>query len=147
MTYSNVNERWQRLSIREQRLVTILGLFVLAIAAYSLVWQPTRLRLESAERGYHQQRHFEAQLQTAPPPTRPVNRDQPLSLRLSESANASGLDVQHMETDNGQIRLTLSGNANTLLQWLDRLERDGLTLDNLTLERREAALEARVVVR
>ena len=147
MTYSNVNERWQRLSIREQRMVTILGLFVLAIAAYSLIWQPTRLRLESAERSYQQQRHFETQLQTAPPPTHPVNRDQPLSLRLSESANASGLDVQHLETDDLQIRLTLSGNANTLLQWLDRLERDGATLQSLTLERREAALEARVVVR
>ena len=147
MTYSKVIERWQRLSIREQRLVATLGLFVLAIAAYSLIWQPTRLRLESAERSYQQQRHFATQLQKAPQPAPPVARDQPLSLHLSESAAASGLDVQQMETDNGQIRLTLSGNANTLLQWLDRLERDGLTLDNLTLERREAALEARVVVR
>ncbi|MGF6327400.1 general secretion pathway protein M [Pseudomonas sp. BS3782 TE3695] len=139
---------WQRLSIREQRLLLGMGAFLLAVVAFSLIWQPTRQRLETVEREYQQQLALTAQLQRAQP--RRIARvvtDQPLSLRVSESTTAAGLELQQMEADNDLLRLTLSGNAKALLQWLDHAEREGAALQSLTLEKRDVVLEARVVLR
>lgn len=139
---------WQRLSIREQRLLLAVGVFLLVVAAISLIWQPARQRLETVERRYQQQLALAAQLQRAQPrSTVAVVTDQPLSLRISESAAAAGLELHQMDADNDLLRLTLSGDAKTLLQWLDRAERDGAVMQSLVLEKRDAVLEARVVFR
>ena len=139
---------WQRLSLREQRLLLAMGAFLLAVVAFSLIWQPTRQRLETMERQHQQQLAVSAQLQRVQPrSTPPVVTHQSLSLRVSESATAAGLEIHQMDTDNDVLRLTLSGDAQALLQWLDRTERDGVALQSLTLEKRDAVLEARVVLR
>ncbi|WP_454862833.1 type II secretion system protein GspM [Pseudomonas hormoni] len=139
---------WQRLSNREQRLLLAVGVFLLVVAVFILIWQPTRQRLEAVERGHQQQRALAAQLQRAQPrSTVAVVADQPLSLRISESATAAGLELHQMDADNDLLRLTLSGDAKTLLQWLDRAERDGAVVQSLVLEKRDAVLEARVVLR
>lgn len=139
---------WQRLSIRERRLLLGMGAFVLAVVAFSLVLQPTRQRLETVERRYQQQLSLGAQLQQAQPRSAVMaGTDQPLSLRLSDSVTAAGLELQQMESDNDLLRLTLSGDARTLLQWLDNAEREGAAVQSLTLEKRDALLEARVVFR
>lgn len=139
---------WQRLSNREQRLLLAVGVFLLVVAVFSLIWQPPRQRLEAVERGHQQQRALAAQLQRAQPrSTVAVVADQPLSLRISESATAAGLELHQMDADNDLLRLTLSGDAKTLLQWLDRAERDGAVVQSLVLEKRDAVLEARVVLR
>lgn len=141
-------QRWQRLSIREQRLLGGLGVFVLGVAAFSLVWQPTQQRLITAERQYQQQLALAARLQQAQPRRHvPGPVDQPLSLRISESAATAGLELQQMNSDNDLLRLTVRGDAMTLLPWLDRIERDGIALQSLTLEKRDAVLEARLVLR
>lgn len=139
---------WQRLSLREQRLLLAMGVFLLAVVAFSLIWQPTRQRLETMERQHQQQLAVSAQLQRAQPRSPPpVVSHQSLSLRVSESATEAGLEIHQMDTDNDVLRLTLSGDAQALLQWLDRTERDGVALQSLTLEKRDAVLEARVVLR
>lgn len=139
---------WQRLSIRERRLLCAMGALLLAVAAFSLIWQPTRQRLEAVEHRYHQQLALAAQLQQAQPRgTAAVVSDQPLSLRLSESAAAAGLELHQMEADNDLLRLTLSGEPKALLQWLDHTERGGAAMQSLTLEKRDAVLEVRVVFR
>jgi general secretion pathway protein M len=139
---------WQRLSIREQRLLCAMGAFLLAVVAFSLIWQPSRQRLETVEQRYHQQLALAAQLQQAQPRgTAAVVSDQPLSLRLSESAAAAGLELHQMEADNDLLRLTLSGEPKALLQWLDHTERGGAVMQSLTLEKRDAVLEVRVVFR
>lgn len=139
---------WQRLSIREQRLLLAVGAFLLAVVVFSLIWQPTRQRLEAVERRYQQQLALAAQLQRAQPrSTVAIVTDQPLSLRISESAAAAGLELRQMDADNDLLRLTLSGDAKTLLQWLDRAELDGAVVQSLMLEKRDAVLEARVVLR
>ena len=141
-------QRWQRLSIREQRLLGGLGVFVLGVAAFSLVWQPTQQRLITAERQYQQQLALAARLQQAQPRRHvPGPVDQPLSVRISESAATAGLELQQMNSDNDLLRLTVRGDAMTLLPWLDRIERDGIALQSLTLEKRDAVLEARLVLR
>ncbi|VVN45171.1 hypothetical protein PS862_00412 [Pseudomonas fluorescens] len=139
---------WQRMSTREQRLLSAMGVFILAALAFTLIWQPARQRLETVERQYQQQLTLAAQLQQAQPRGNiPVAINQPLSLRASESITAAGLELHQMDTDNDLLRLTLSGDAKALLQWLDRTERDGVALQSLTLEKRDAVLEARVVLR
>ncbi|VVN80632.1 type II secretion system protein GspM [Pseudomonas fluorescens] len=139
---------WQRMSTREQRLVSAMGVFILAALAVTLIWQPARQRLETVERQYQQQLTLAAQLQQAQPRGNiPVATAQPLSLRASESVAAAGLELHQMDTDNDLLRLTLSGDARALLQWLDRTERDGVALQSLTLEKRDAVLEARAVLR
>ena len=140
--------RWARLSIREQRLLGGLGVFVLSVAAFGLVWQPTQQRLMTAERQYQQQLALAARLQQARPRSHvPKPADQPLSLRISESAATAALELQQMDSDNDLLRLTVRGDAMTLLPWLDRIERDGIALQSLTLEKRDAVLEARMVLR
>ena len=139
---------WQRLSVREQRLLLGLGAFLLAVMAFSLIWHPTRQRLEAVERQYQQQRGLAAQLQHALPRSQaPASAHQPLSLRISESAAKAGLEIRQMDSDDDVLRLTLSGNAQALMQWLDNLERDGVALQSLTLEARDTELEARAVFR
>ena len=51
-----VMQHWRRLSRREQGLLLGLALFIGAVLAYSLIGQPTRQRLHTAERQYQQQR-------------------------------------------------------------------------------------------
>jgi general secretion pathway protein M len=140
--------KFQRLSLRERRLVLALGVFVLGVLAYLFVWQPNQQRLAAAERRYQQQRVLAVQLQQAQPPSHIApSANQPLSRRISDSATAAGLELHQMDSDNDQLRLTLSGDAMALLPWLDRLERDGSVLQSLTLEARDGSLEARVVLR
>ncbi|MCP1415822.1 general secretion pathway protein M [Pseudomonas laurylsulfativorans] len=139
---------WRRISVREQRLLQLSGAFLLAVVAFSLIWQPTRQRLETTERQYQQQAGLAAQLQRALPRNPvPVDSDQPLSLRISESAAAAGLEISQMDSDSDLLRLTLNGSAQPLLQWLDGIERGGVALQSLTLEKRDEALEARLVLR
>jgi general secretion pathway protein M len=143
-----MKQAWQRISVREQRLLQALGAFLLIVAAFSLIWQPTRQRLETVERQHQQQLALVAQLQLAQPRSNaPADSGQPLSLRISDSATAAGIDIHQMETDSDSVRLTLSGNAQTVMQWLDGVEREGVGLQSLTLEKRDAVLEARVVFR
>ncbi|WP_322615525.1 type II secretion system protein GspM [Pseudomonas sp. BIC9C] len=143
-----MKQAWRRMSVREQRLLQVLGAFLLAVVAFSLIWQPTRQRLETVERQYQQQAGLAAQLQRALPRSQvPVDTDQPLSLRISESAAAAGLEIRQMESDSDLLRVTLNGNAQPLMQWLDGMERNGVALQSLTLEKRDDALEARLVLR
>lgn len=138
----------QRLSLRDQRLVLALGIFVASVAAFSLVWQPMQQRLATAERQYQQQLALAVQLQQARPGSHvPEAVDQPLSLRISESAATAGLELHQMDSDDELLRLTLSGDAKALLSWLDHIERDGVALQSLILEKRAAMLEARIVLR
>jgi general secretion pathway protein M len=140
-------QRWQRLSLRERRLLLMLGVFVFGVAAFSLVWQPTQQRLATAERQYHQQLALAAQLQLARPRSTRELVTQPLSLHVSESATEAGLELHQVNTDGDQLRLSLSGDAKALLAWLDRIERNGTVLQSLTLEKRNTVLEARMVLR
>ncbi|MFY0731732.1 type II secretion system protein GspM [Pseudomonas sp. NFX15] len=143
-----MKQAWRRLSGREQRLLQMLGFFLLAVVAFSLIWQPARQRLETVERQYQQQVALAVQLQRASPRSHvTVDTHQPLSLRISDSAATAGLDIRQMESDSEWLRVTVNGNAQPLMQWLDGIERSGVALQSLTLEKRDDALEARLVLR
>lgn len=137
---------WKGLSLRERCLLKGAALLVLGGLSYSLLWQPTQQRLANAERHYQQQLALAIRVQRAQPVRAETTSARPLPARISERAAAAGLELQQMEVDNDQVRLTLIAEAHVLLSWLDDLERDGIALQQLSLEKRDPLLEARLVL-
>lgn len=136
---------WRSLSSRERGLLLGLSALLVATALFSLIWQPQQQRLASAQERYQQQRMLAAQLQQTLPPRQAQPRgEQPLSLRISESILAAGLQLQHIDSDHDGLSLTLNGDVMLLLSWLDRMEREGAELQALVLEKRGGGLEAQV---
>ncbi|OPG74021.1 type II secretory protein PulM [Pseudomonas ogarae] len=138
---------WGRTSRREQGLLLGLAGLVLVALAYTSIWQPTRQRLEVAERQHRQQAELMARIQRAEPTRDATAAARPLSVRVNEGATAAGLEIAEMEVDGDSLRLVVSGEANSLLGWLDQQEREGAVLQSLTLEAENGVLGARVVLR
>ncbi|UQI31648.1 type II secretion system protein M [Pseudomonas bijieensis] len=147
MNFNRLIQAWGRVSRREQQLLLGLAGLLLVVVAYTSIWQPTRQRLEVAERQYRQQAELHARIQRADPPRDLTTAIRPLSVRVNDSASAAGLDIAEMEVDGDSLRLVVSGDANSLLHWLDQREQEGAALQSLTLEARDRVLEARVVLR
>jgi general secretion pathway protein M len=142
-----LKQTWASLSRREQGLLLgVAGLLSVALA-YTAIWQPTRQRLEVAERQHRQQAELNARIMRAEPARDTTAATRPLSVRVNESATAAGLDIAEMEADGDALRLAVSGDASALLQWLDQQEREGAVLRSLTLEVENGVLGARVVLR
>ncbi|WP_434572857.1 type II secretion system protein M [Pseudomonas sp. Z3-6] len=142
-----LKQAWGNLSRREQGLLLGLAGLLSVTLAYTAIWQPTRQRLEVAERQHRQQAELSARIQRAEPSRETTAGTRPLSVRVNESATAAGLDIAEMEVDGDSLRLTASGDASALLQWLDQQEREGAGLRSLTLEVENGVLGARVVLR
>jgi len=139
-------QTWRAMPARDRLLLKGLAVFLTGALAYQFLWQPTAQRLTNAERHYQQQLTLARQVQSAQPQLAKALATQPLSSRVSASAAAAGLDLQQIEVEDEQLRLTISGEAQTLLMWLANLEREAGTLQMLTLEKRGSVLEARLVV-
>ncbi|SEJ75527.1 type II secretion system protein GspM [Pseudomonas sp. NFACC07-1] len=147
MNFNSLIQAWGRLSRRERQLLLGLVGLLLVVVVYTTIWQPVRQRLDVAERQYRQQAELHARIQRAEPARDLTTATRPLSVRVNDSAAATGLEIAEMEVDGDSLRLAVSGDANQLLQWLDQQEREGATLQSLTLEARNSVLEARVVLR
>lgn len=141
-----VTEIWDRQSPRARRLLSGLGVFLLVVLVFSMVWQPARQRLLVAERQYQQQLVLAMEVQRTPPSNGRAATTQPLSTQVSESAVAAGLELQQFDVEGDLLRLTVSGDAQALLVWLDNTEQGGAALQSLTLEKRGKLLEARLVL-
>lgn len=112
---------------------------------FTSIWQPTRHRLDLAERQYWQQAELAARIQRLEP-TGATTATSSLSVRINDSATAAGLELAELEIDGDSLRLAVSGDGNRLLDWLDRHERDGASLQVLSLEVRNGVLDARMVL-
>ncbi|MCQ6255878.1 type II secretion system protein GspM [Pseudomonas sp. Q11] len=141
-----LKQTWESLSRQEQGLLLGLAGLLSVALAYTAMWQPARQRLEVAERQHRQQAELNARIQRAEPTRDTTAATRPLSVRVNESATATGLDMAEMEVDGDSLRLAVSGDANALLQWLDQQEREGAVLRSLTLEVENGVLVARVVL-
>ena len=142
-----LKQAWAGVSRREQGLLLGTAGLVLVTVGYTSIGRPMAQRLEVAERQYRQQAELSVRIQRAAPARDTRAADRPLSVRVNEGATAAGLDIAEMEVDGDALRLTVTGDANPLLHWLDRQEYDGAALHTLTLEVRGKVLEARVVLR
>ncbi len=137
---------WKNLSLRERYLIKGMAVLMLGGLSYALLWQPAQQQRVVAERHYQQQLALAQRMQSAQAHGAVQAVAQPLPTLLSERAAAAGLDVQHMEVDGEQVRLTVSAHAQAVLGWLADLEREGVSFQALTLEKRDQQLEARIVI-
>ena len=146
-----LRKRWQQLSRRDQQLCGLLALFLLIVFAVYGLWQPAQQRLAQAQTKYFKQRALASQLQLATPARAAKAFDQPLSTRLSESAVSAGLNVQQFDIEPQTLRISVTGDAIALLNWLERIEQDGAEFHSLSLEKRgleknSATLDAHLVL-
>lgn len=137
---------WRRVAARDRQALGALALVLAAVLAFIGLWQPAQQRLVAAERLYQQRLALAAEINSAHSPTQ-ANDPRPLSVSLSERAQAEGLDLQQLEVQDDLLRLTVSGDARVLLAWLHRTEQDGASLQSLILDAREERLEAQIVLR
>jgi len=135
--------RWQHFGRRDQLMLIVLAMFLLSVGLISGVWQPTKQRLERAERSYQQRLSLVSEMRRAKP-TRRSGVSQPWASRISDSATAAGLELLEMNRDSASLRVVVSGDADALLSWLIQGEREGVHMQSLTLDRRENQLHARV---
>ncbi|WP_191489884.1 type II secretion system protein GspM [Pseudomonas sp. FEN] len=140
-------QRWQGLGQRDRRMLVGLGVFLLMVTLFSGLWQPAQQRLERGERLYQQRLLLAAEVQRAQPASHRPSPSRSLSTRLSETVAAAGLELQQLDQDGQSLRVTISGNAVALLQWLDQTEQSGAVLQSLSLEKRDLLLVAQVVWR
>jgi general secretion pathway protein M len=134
---------WQHFGRRDQLMLIVLAMFLLSVGLISGVWQPTKQRLERAERSYQQHLSLVSEMRRAKP-TRRSGVSQPWASRISDSATAAGLELLEMNRDSASLRVVVSGDADALLSWLIQGEREGVHMQSLTLDRQENQLHARV---
>ncbi|MDD2058604.1 type II secretion system protein M [Pseudomonas sp. GD03860] len=143
---ATVTGHWLRQSPRERRLLSGLAVFLLAVLAFSVLWQPAQQRLVQAERNYQQQRLLAVQVQQAQPARAGGVAHQPLSVQASESAVAAGLELHQLDVEGDLLRMTVTGDALAVLLWLDQVEQQGGQLQSLLLNKVEKRLQARLVL-
>lgn len=132
---------WTRLGARDRRMLVLLAVVLLAVMLWQALWQPAQMRLEGAQRQYHQHWGLAREMAAAIP--RRSHADAPVRpAQVSETVAAAGLELEQLNVDGSLARLTLRGDALALLTWLEGMERRGVTLQNLVLEKRVAQLEA-----
>lgn len=139
-----VRERWRQLPARDRQLCQGLAVFLLVMFGVYGLWLPAQQRQATAQVMYDKQWALASELQQAAPLMAAPVFAPPLSTRLSESAASAGLEVQQFDLDADGVRITLKGDAVALLAWLNRLEHEGAEFQSITLEKREATLEARL---
>ena len=123
---ARVRERWRQLPRRDRQLCGVLAVFLSMVFGFYGLWQPAQQRAQ---------------------PTRATRvYTQPLSSRLSESAASAGLQVQQFDVDTQRIRISLSGNAMAVLEWLNRIEQEGAEFENLSLEKSAQVLQVQLQI-
>ncbi|MFP3515873.1 type II secretion system protein GspM [Pseudomonas sp. SIMBA_077] len=143
---ARLRERWRQLPRRDRQLCGVLAVFLGVVLGFYCVWQPAQQRLAKAQALYAKRVVQAAEVQRAQPAQTAKVHTQPLSSRLSKSAENAGLNVQQFEMDTQMLRITLSGNALAVLEWLHRIEQEGAQLANLTLEKNDQALAAQLQI-
>ena len=136
---------WKALAPRERFLLSALACFLIGVSLYQVLWQPSQQRLARAEQQYQRQVALARQLNDVQPGSTLQAPSPPQASKISQSAEAAGLNLQQIEVESDQLRLTLSGDAQALLKWLAQLERDAGAFQMLTLEKRDSHLQARLV--
>lgn len=139
-------ERWLNLPPRDRQLCGVLAVFLLLVFSVYGLWLPAQQRLDTARSLHLKQVALAGEVRQALPGAAPRISDQPLASHLSDSAAGSGLNVEQFELDAGVVRITLSGDAITLLGWLNRIEQEGASFESLSLEKRDISLQARLQI-
>jgi len=137
-------QRWQRLSVREQGVLRLSGVVMLGLLGYCLLWQPVMLRLEDARQAYlHDREVFQYMQRNAGLIRRSSEASegtllaQQLQGVVTRSAQQQGLSVERFENESGGGLSVVLSQASfvSLLQWMEKLQGDGVVLAEVMLAR------------
>lgn len=135
---------WKALGPRDRLLLKVAVVFLVGALLFQSLWQPGRQRLASAERYEQQQRLLARQLDDGQPQRGVRSPSRPLASTVNDSAEAAGLKVAQIEMEDERLRVSLSGEALAVLDWLVQLERDAGPFQTLIVEKHGTVLEARL---
>lgn len=137
-------QRWQAMPARDRSALAALGLFVLAALLYVGVWQPARQALQEARGYYQEQRQLNAYLEQNADLARQLSGTEQPTLApeqlqgvVTQSAQDQGLRVESFENaSDGAVVVKLpAAPSAALLDWLARLQTQGVRLDEANLQR------------
>jgi general secretion pathway protein M len=133
-----VSQWWTTLSRREQALLTVLALIVLALIAWYGVWRPLtqfhRTAVAQHELALGEQQRVQAliaRLKTGAPAAR---QGIPVAQAVRQSLEAAGITAARLEADpSGGLRVAVGGvPSNSLFPWMAELQgRHGVTPQHL----------------
>lgn len=138
--------RWQQLPERDRLALLALAGFLGAVLVYLLLWQPVQQQLIAARGEYvrqaelhrYLQAHADQALQAGSQPQQPPAPDALQGL-VTRSAQAAGLSIERIDSDNSGLQVNLAPSAfAALLPWLQALQNSGVVLDEVNLERDES---------
>lgn len=119
--------RWfDALTARERALLLAVLPLMLLVLGYLGLWQP----VQAARAGYRAEIDAYSQvsatiaaLQDMPTMPRPAENTLPLSTRITQTADAAGLELRRLEPDGDRIAVTLDNAAfASVILWLSDLE-------------------------
>lgn len=134
---------WQHRQPRERRALSIMALSGVAIGAWSLFWLPGQQRLVEARQAYQEQLAL-ARLAARAQPRQAHNVTALPPSHLHDTALAAGLVVSRFDVDTQAMHLSVSGPASVLLDWLQRMELQGVAVEALVLEVSDGGLQLSV---
>lgn len=134
---------WQRRAPRERLALCIMALVGMAISTWLLLWLPGQHRLAQARQAYQEQLAL-AQLAARAQPRQAYNLTAPPPSNLHDTALAAGLLVGRFDVDAQAVHLSVSGPASVLLNWLQRMELQGVAVEALVLEVSDGGLQLSV---
>lgn len=146
-------QRWRGLAAREQLALGLLGLFLLLVLLYLLLWQPAQQGVAAARSAFEQQRALHTYLQAQAPLARSLASAPQVSLDparlqglVTASAAEQGLAVERLDSDSdGSLQVSLQPAPFVqLLRWFAALEQQGVQIAEAGLDRDE---ENRVAAR
>tara|TARA_R110002126_G_scaffold43555_23_gene124954 strand:+ start:1706 stop:2176 length:471 start_codon:yes stop_codon:yes gene_type:complete len=129
---------WQSLAAREQRLLTVAAVVVIVGVFYWLIWQPLHQGKISKEAAVNQAQLQLGRLQQALPQLQQAGGSQSrvggsLAQIVSNSSRTYNIRVSRMQPQNDQLQLVLEDVPfEQLLRWLEQLQsQNGVKLVSL----------------
>lgn len=150
---STLAQRLQALPPRDRLALQLLGVFVLLVLSYLLLWQPVQRQAQAARAAFEEQRALYAYLQSRAPELRgrdlqPRSSLDPARLQglVTASAAEQGLVIERLDSEGaGAVQVGLQPVPfEQLLRWVQALEAQGVTVQEAGLDRAE---DNRVVAR
>ncbi|MGE7990364.1 type II secretion system protein GspM [Pseudomonas sp. NPDC089554] len=116
------------------------------VVVWQGLWLPGQQHLALAEARLHQQRVLAQHLlRLSGTPAAVQQAGPPLTAaRLSERAQAAGLATVDLHSNGQQLTMTVQGAPQTVMGWLQALEREGADLSEIRLQAADDQLQARI---
>lgn len=131
-------QRWLLLAPRDQRVLLLLAVVILAVVLFYGVWQPSHRAALKMQQQFEQNRLLVSELaRQGPRAAGPVTSGASLLSVVSESAAAAGLSFSRTEPEgDAQLRLWVERtDFNQLAAWLAALSAQGVRVQEVQVDK------------